>query len=82
MTTLLDVSKLKKHLSYEDQVREVIRGKVISGEFAVGEMIPSSRKIAASLGTALCTVHRALSTLQNEGLLISYPCLLYTSRCV
>ena len=73
MTATFATTKLKRHLSYEQQVQEVIREKVISGEFAVGEKIPSSREIAASLGTAFCTVQRALSTLQKEGLLISSP---------
>ena len=66
-------AKLKKAISYEEQVREIIRNKVFSGEFAVGEKIPSSREISASLGTNSFTVHKALSALQSEGLLISYP---------
>jgi len=73
MKTTLNAPKLKKHISYEDQVGEVIREKVISGEFAAGEKIPSSREIAASLDTNSFTVLKALRDLQSEGLLISYP---------
>jgi DNA-binding LacI/PurR family transcriptional regulator len=73
MAANLDAPKVKKQMNYEDQVREVIREKVLSGEFSPGEKLPSSRKIAASLGTNSFTVHQALSTLQKEGMLISYP---------
>ena len=73
MGATFNATELKKHLSYEDQVREVVRAKILSAELSIGEKLPSSREIAASLGTNLFTVHQALGTLQNEGMLISYP---------
>ena len=72
MTSNFETTQLKKHVSYEDQVQEMIREKVLAGEFALGEKIPSARKIAAELGTNSFTVLRALSVLRKEGLLISH----------
>jgi GntR family transcriptional regulator len=72
MALNFDTVQLKKHVSYEEQVQEMIREKVLSGEFAPGEKILSARKIAAELGTNSFTVLRALGVLRKEGLLISH----------
>ena len=75
MAVNFDAPKVSKQMNFEDQVREVIREEgVIRRVFPPGEKLPSLRKIAASSwGTNSFTVHKALSALQNEGLLISYP---------
>jgi DNA-binding GntR family transcriptional regulator len=53
------------------QVREDIVRRIISGEYAVGDKIPSLRSLAAQYSVAELTVHAAVKALQYEGVLES-----------
>ena len=53
------------------QIAERIVKKVLSGEYAVGEQIPSVRQIALEAAVNPNTVQHAFSELENEGLIIS-----------
>jgi DNA-binding GntR family transcriptional regulator len=50
------------------QVVRQIRGDIVSGRLAEGDLVPSARQIAADWGIALATAAKALSTLRTEGL--------------
>jgi DNA-binding LacI/PurR family transcriptional regulator len=54
-----------------------LRERIAANEFAPGEFLPSVRKLSAELGVATNTVHRALRTLAEEGLVGSEPRLGY-----
>ena len=51
------------------QLAERLRKKIISGEYGTGEQIPSVRQLAAETAVNPNTVQRALSELEDEGLL-------------
>lgn len=51
------------------QLAERLRKKIISGEYGAGEQIPSVRQLAADTAVNPNTVQRALSELEDEGLL-------------
>jgi len=53
------------------QIAERIVKKVLSGEYAVGEQIPSVRQIALEAAVNPNTVQHAFSELESEGLIIS-----------
>lgn len=53
------------------QLREVIRGKIESGEYPPGTWIPSENQLAETYGLNRLSVRSALSALQYEGLLHS-----------
>lgn len=54
-----------------DQVTEVMRHKVVNGEWPVGSMLPSETTLAADLQVSRTVVREAVSRLKAEGLLAS-----------
>jgi GntR family transcriptional regulator len=54
-------------------VYRALRGLINSGEFTVGERLPSCRALAERLGSNPNTISRALQLLQQEGLVRSIP---------
>ena len=55
------------------QLYDSIRGKICGGELAVGEKMPSIRRIADELGVSRTTVEQAYQQLCVEGYLVSRP---------
>jgi DNA-binding GntR family transcriptional regulator len=53
------------------QVKSDIVERISSGEYALGEKIPSLRSLATQHGVAELTVHAAVKELQYEGVLES-----------
>ena len=53
------------------QIADRIVKKVLSGEYSVGEQIPTVRQIALEAAVNPNTVQHAFSELENEGLIIS-----------
>ncbi|WP_245525355.1 GntR family transcriptional regulator, partial [Mesorhizobium sp. M8A.F.Ca.ET.213.01.1.1] len=54
-------------------VLAAIAERIATGSLAVGERLPPQREIARALGINVTTVTRALSTLQERGLLEARP---------
>ncbi len=52
-----------------EQVRDQIRGLILSGQLAAGERLPSVRQLAKDLGLAPGTVAKAYKSLESEGFL-------------
>ncbi|WP_063731651.1 GntR family transcriptional regulator [Streptomyces sp. RTd22] len=50
-----------------------IRQRIIDGELAPGDRVPSTRRIARECGVALATATKALTTLRLEGLVETRP---------
>jgi AcrR family transcriptional regulator len=50
-----------------------IRGKIRSGELAVGDRVPSTREITRRWGVAMATASKVLATLKAEGLVLTRP---------
>lgn len=53
------------------QLREVIRGKIETGEYPPGTAIPSENQLSETYGLNRLSVRNALEALENEGLLQS-----------
>lgn len=53
------------------QLRDILRDKIISGEFKVGTAIPSENELSNTYGINRLTVRNAISILIREGLLKS-----------
>ena len=51
------------------QLREIIRDKIISGQWATGDLIPSERLLGETYGLSRMTVRQSLTALVNEGFL-------------
>lgn len=52
-----------------EQLKTQIRSAVYSGELAVGQPLPSLRRLAAELGVSVLTVSRAYDELADEGII-------------
>jgi len=52
------------------KIRETLRTRINSGEYAAGTAIPSENSLAASFDVARLTVRRAVDALVSEGLLL------------
>ncbi|WP_311932082.1 GntR family transcriptional regulator [Microbispora sp. H11081] len=50
-----------------------LRRRIIKGELAPGDRVPSTRQVAAQWGVALATATRALAELRREGLVRAEP---------
>lgn len=65
------------HVSYSNpvplyrQIVDQIREKVLSGELAPGESLPSIRQLAEQAGTSVITTKRAYSELEAEGIIVT-----------
>lgn len=55
------------------RIVEDIRRRIADGDLAPGDRVPSTRRIAQDWGVALATAARALTTLQQEGLIQARP---------
>lgn len=64
------ISQLSQTPIYE-QIENQIRQSILSGDLQAGEMLPSIRGMAKSLGVGIITVKRAYDDLCGEGLLVS-----------
>ncbi|MGE5572865.1 MAG: GntR family transcriptional regulator [Bacillota bacterium] len=53
------------------QIVDQIREKVLSGELAPGESLPSIRQLAEDAGTSVITTKRAYSELEAEGIIVT-----------
>src|SRR4028119_1590548 len=63
----IDLDKNPKHLPYSLQISEQIRNGIVSGKFAAGTGLPSSRQLALELGIARRTVVLAYEELCAQG---------------
>lgn len=52
------------------QVRQLLKLRIESGEWALGSLIPAEVDLANEYGCARSTINRALQTLANEGMLV------------
>lgn len=57
--------------STQDQIAAYLRDGILSGDFAPGEKLPSSRKLTERFGAAAQTIRNAVITLEKEGLAYS-----------
>lgn len=60
----------RKELIYQ-KVKNSIKGKILNGELARGQMLPSEKDYCAEFSTSRMTVRQALQDLQNEGFIYS-----------
>lgn len=60
---------MKKTPLYE-QLAETLRDKIYEGDYTFGDSIPSERSMAAEYGISHLTVRKALTILEDEGLLV------------
>lgn len=51
------------------QVRNLVLGKIESGELSAGSKLPPSAELAKQLGASACTIQAALSSLVKDGVL-------------
>jgi len=65
--------RIQKLESAPVQISKSLRGLIMSGKIAPGERIPSTRELAALLGSHVAGVHAALTVLVKEGLLFRVP---------
>lgn len=66
---------MKENQSRSSQtLSDLIKAKLLNGDTPVGSLLPSIRKLTATYGFSLKTVHRALHILVEEGYLSSEPC--------
>lgn len=54
-----------------DQIRDQIRGLIVTGQLAANDRLPSVRQLANDLGVAPGTVAKAYKALETEGFLIA-----------
>jgi len=55
------------------QVRETLAQRIASGQYKVGQMIPSEHELCASFKVSRITIRQALGALANDGLLERHP---------
>lgn len=53
-----------------EQLAETLRDKMYAGEYTFGDSLPSERAMAAEFGISHLTVRKALSLLEEEGLIV------------
>ena len=56
-----------------EQICSQIKGKIISGELAEGDALPSMRLLAKELRISVITTKRAYEELERDGFLVTYP---------
>ena len=66
------------HKNVTEQLVAYFIQKIESGEWVVGEKIPSENRLTAELGVSRASVRQAVSQLAGVG--VFETCLLYTSR--
>ena len=63
--------KFKNDRPIYTQLLEQIEQKIISGEYEMGSKLPSVRELAATAAVNPNTMQRAMSELENRGLIIT-----------
>ena len=56
-----------------EQIVSQIKGKIISGEMAEGDALPSIRLLAKELRISVITTKRAYEELEREGFIVTQP---------
>ena len=56
-----------------EQIVSQIKGKIISGELAEGDALPSIRHLAKELRISVITTKRAYEELEREGFIVTQP---------
>lgn len=54
------------------QIADRLREKILSGQLAPGDRLPSERELVETYGTAHATVRNALALLRSEGLIVTH----------
>jgi len=67
--TLADAIDKETPIPYHYQLRELLRGEIVAGRWAVDERLPSERELCEAFGLSRTTVREAIDALVNEGLL-------------
>lgn len=55
------------------QIADIVRGRIESGEYPKGGMLPSEVDLCREFGVARTTVRRALALMEGEGLITVIP---------
>ncbi len=53
------------------QIRDTLRRKILEGDYAVHERLPSENELMTAFGVSRITIRQALRDLHNEGLVFS-----------
>lgn len=69
----LENIQISRHRPVYRQISDRFREMIMSGELPPGHKLPSSQKIAVTLGSDAATVHTALRQLVKEGLITRQP---------
>src|ERR1700733_8238874 len=56
-----------------EQVEHQMRSAILSGEFKVGERLPSEAELAKAFGVSRSTIREALHALKTSGLITTTP---------
>jgi GntR family transcriptional regulator len=67
--TLTDAIDKEIPIPYHYQLRELLRGEIVAGRWAVNEKLPSERELCEAFDLSRTTVREAIDALVNEGLL-------------
>ena len=65
------VIKNKSELPIYEQIEEQIKGQILVGELATGEMLPSMRVLARELKVSVITTKRAYEELERDGFIVT-----------
>ena len=57
-----------------EQITRQLRAKIVSGELAAGQALPSMRLLARELRISVITTKRAYEELEREGLIVTQTC--------
>ena len=63
--------KFEAGISLCEQIADIVRGDIIRGAYAPGETFPTVRQLAAEAGVNPNTMQKALTLLEEDGLLIT-----------
>jgi len=55
------------------QIAQIYRERIVSGELAPGDRLPSIRSIAQEYEVATTTAQKVIEALRNEGLAVTSP---------
>lgn len=69
---MIKFDKLKA-TSLVENITDVLRGEILSGELKCGEWLPAERDIAEQMGVSRSSLHQAVLQLESEGFLRIEP---------
>ena len=69
---MIKFDKLKA-TSLVENITDVLRGEILSGELKCGEWLPAERDIAEQMGVSRSSLHQAVLQLESEGFLKIEP---------